>query len=96
MKFAAVFEYTPDKAKILEARPLHREYLSGVLKAGKLVLGGPFLDDSGAIIIYETDSAEETDKLIREDPFATHGVFTKWTVQPWKVVMSNPEAVKPS
>jgi uncharacterized protein YciI len=95
MKFAAVFEYTPDKAKIQEVRPLHREYLSGVLKAGRLVVGGPFLDDSGAIIIYEAASAEDAETLVREDPFATHGVFVSWKIRPWKVVMSNPELVKP-
>jgi hypothetical protein len=65
MKFAAVIDYTPDKAKIQEVRPAHREYLAGVLKDGKLVVGGPFLDDSGAIIIYETDSAEAAELLVR-------------------------------
>jgi uncharacterized protein YciI len=95
MKFAAVFEYCADKAKIQEVRPLHREYLSGVLKAGRLVVGGPYLDDSGAIIIYEAASAEEAETLVLDDPFAKHGVFVSWTIRPWKVVMSNPELVKP-
>ncbi|HEY4361519.1 MAG TPA: YciI family protein [Bryobacteraceae bacterium] len=88
MKFAAVFEYCADKAKILEARPLHREYLAGILKDGHLVLGGPFTDDSGAIIIYEAGSADEAEGLIKADPFATRGVFVKWTVRPWKLVMA--------
>ena len=95
MKFAAVIEYCPDKAKILEVRPAHREYLTGVVKAGGLVVGGPYLDDSGAIIIYEAQSQEEAEKLLRDDPFAKQGVFVSWTLRPWKVVMSNPELVKP-
>src|SRR5205823_3584480 len=28
MKFAAIIEYTQDKAKILEIRPIHRQYLT--------------------------------------------------------------------
>ena len=31
MKFAASIEYTPDKAKIAEARPAHRVYLTTLL-----------------------------------------------------------------
>ena len=95
MKFAAVIEYCPDKAKILEVRPAHREYLTGVVKAGHLVVGGPYLDDSGAIIIYDAESQEQAEKLLRDDPFARQGVFVSWTLRPWKVVMSNPELVKP-
>jgi hypothetical protein len=95
MKFAAVIEYCADKAKVLEVRPAHREYLTGVVKAGGLVVGGPYIDDSGAIIIYEAESQEAAEKLLRDDPFATQGVFVSWTIRPWKVVMSNPDLVKP-
>jgi uncharacterized protein YciI len=95
MKFAAVIEYCPDKAKILEVRPAHREYLTGVVKSGRLVVGGPYIDDSGAIIIYEAESVEEAEKLLRDDPFAKQGVFVSWTIRPWKVVMSNTDLVKP-
>jgi hypothetical protein len=95
MKFAAVIEYTPDKSKILEVRPAHREYLTGVVKAGGLVVGGPFIDDSGAIIIYEAESAQAAESLLRNDPFCTQGVFVSWTIRPWKVVMSNPAGVTP-
>src|SRR5262249_47735844 len=53
MKFAATIEYTPDKAKIEQVRPAHRKYLTGLLQQGKLAAAGPFMDDSGALIVYE-------------------------------------------
>ena len=34
MKFAALIEYTPDKAKIAATRPEHRDYLKNVLESG--------------------------------------------------------------
>lgn len=50
---------------------------------------GPFTDDSGALFIYEADSAEAVSALIANDPFATHGVLQKVEVRPWKLVFSN-------
>jgi len=93
MKFAATIEYIQDKDKIGELRPAHREYLSGLLAAGKLFCAGPFLDDFGALIVYEAETAEEAERLIADDPFRAGGVFIRWTVRPWKTVMGNPSMI---
>ena len=89
MKFAAFHRYTPDKEKIAAARPKHREYLQGLLAAGKLVLAGPFLDDSGALIVYEAADAEAATQIIKGDPFFAAGVFAGWELRPWKTVFGN-------
>lgn len=90
MKWAAVIQYNPDPAKVAEHRPAHRAYLSTLLAADKLVSGGPFLDDSGAIITYEVATKEEAEELIRADPFHAAGVFARWDIRPWKAVFANP------
>jgi uncharacterized protein len=90
MKFAAVIEYITDTAKIAEVRPAHREYLSQLQSAGQLVGAGPFLDDFGALIIYEAPDAATAERLITADPFHTAGVFVRWTVRPWKMVFATP------
>jgi uncharacterized protein YciI len=86
MKYAAVIEYTPDKAKIEQVRPAHRKYLTGLLQQGKLAAAGPFTDDSGALIVYEADTPEQAEALLKADPFHTGGVFVRWTLRPWKAV----------
>ena len=91
MKFAAIIEYTPDGSKITAARPPHRAYLAEIKKAGKLVVAGPFTDMTGGLIVYEAESVEEAEMLIRADPFFTKGVFVKWTIRPWNPVMTNRE-----
>ena len=58
MKFAAVIEYVTDKERIQAVRPTHRAYLTSLLVKGKLAISGPYLDDYGALIVYEADSAE--------------------------------------
>jgi len=91
MKFAAIIEYIQDKAKIGEIRPTHRQYLTSLKEKGQLVACGPFTDDSGALIVYEAPTKEDAEQLLQSDPFHQNGVFVKWQLRPWNVVMANRE-----
>ncbi len=89
MIYAAICKYTPDASLIAKVRPSHREYLTGLQSRDKLVISGPFVDDTGGLLVYEGDSAQEVDKLVREDPFAINGIFLSWEIRPWNVVFRN-------
>jgi uncharacterized protein len=89
MKFAAIIEYGPDPSKIAEIRPAHRKYLAELSQKGKLAISGPFSDDSGALIVYEVDSQQEAENMLKADPFSTSGVFGAWVMRPWNIVFSN-------
>lgn len=91
MKYAAVIEYSQDKEKVEAARPRHRAYLTSLVEKGQLFASGPFEDGYGALIVYEADSPEGVDALMKADPFHEAGVFIRWTVRPWKVVFHNPK-----
>jgi uncharacterized protein YciI len=91
MKFAAIIEYSQDKAKVQALRPMHRQYLTGLHQRGQLAASGPFTDDSGALIIYEAASAGEAEKLLQGDPFHHNGIFLKYVLRPWNPVMANRE-----
>jgi uncharacterized protein YciI len=91
MKYAAVIEYIQDKARIEAIRPVHREYLKSLLAKGQLASAGPFTDDYGALIVYEANTPEEAEALVKGDPFHANGIFVRWVVRPWKVVMANRE-----
>jgi uncharacterized protein YciI len=95
MKFAAVIEYIKDKEKIQSIRPVHRQYLQGLLAKGQLAIAGPFMDDYGALIVYEAGSAEEAEAVLKGDPFHAAGVFVSWTIRPWNTVMANRELFPP-
>lgn len=92
MKFAAIIEYLQDKAKIAEIRPAHRQYLTGLKVNGQLAVAGPFIDDSGALIVYEANTPEEAEALIKADPFHQAGIFLRWQLRPWNPVMANRES----
>ncbi len=89
MKYAAIIEYIPDKAKVQSIRPMHRQYLTTLRNHGQLAAAGPFTDDSGALIVYEAASAEEAEKLLRGDPFHQNGIFVKYVLRPWNPVLVN-------
>jgi uncharacterized protein YciI len=91
MKFAAIIEYSQDKARIAEIRPVHRQYLASLKQAGQLAASGPFTDDSGALIIYEAPSREEAELLLRGDPFHQNGIFLTYHMRPWNPVIANRE-----
>ena len=90
MKFAAFFKYAPVPDTITRVRPTHREYIAELKKNNKIAVAGPFTDDSGGLLVYEAETPEEVDAIIRADPFYKEGVFASWTLHPWKVVAFNP------
>src|SRR6266446_4527337 len=91
MKFAALIDYCQDKAKIAQVRPLHRQYLTSLRERGQLAIAGPFMDDSGSFIVYETNTVEEAEKLLTGDPFFENGIFLKYKLRPWNPVFANRE-----
>ena len=90
MKYAAIIEYLQDSTVVEAHRPAHRAYLTSLLQKGQLFGSGPFGDSSGALIIYEADSPEAADALLKSDPFHSAGVFLKWQLRPWKMLFANP------
>jgi uncharacterized protein YciI len=91
VKFAAIVEYSTDKAKIAELRPTHRQYLAVLKEKGQLAASGPFLDDYGALIIYEAATKEEAESILKADPFHQAGVFVSFVMRPWNPVIANRE-----
>ncbi len=85
MKYAAFIEYANQEI-IANIRPAHREYLGTLKENGQLAASGPFTDDSGALIIYETETEDEARSLIENDPFSKAGVFSSYTLKPWNQV----------
>ena len=85
MKYAAVIQYG-NRDRIAEIRPAHRQYLTRLKEQGKLWASGPFIDDSGALIIYESESEDEVRRIIEDDPFRRAGVFVSFELKAWNQV----------
>lgn len=90
MKIVNNAQYVQDTDLIDRVRPAHREYLSKLFAEGKLLLAGPYVDGSGASIVYEAESIEAAHDLAKGDPFHSEGVFKHYDLKEWKVVFASP------
>lgn len=85
--FAVVYTFADNEAVRLETRPKHREYLKGLLDAGNIALSGPFVDDSGALLVFEAESLAEVESFLANDPYRAAGVVDNALIREWNIVM---------
>nr|MBA3380222.1 hypothetical protein [Chloroflexia bacterium] len=52
----------------------------------KLLMAGPFADESGGLIIFEAEDEAEVGEIMANDPFTTEGVFATTEIRPWTLV----------
>ncbi len=84
-RFLVLTTFTSREARMAH-RPAHREYLHQLVESGKLLMGGPFADESGGLLIFEAESEVEVQALIDADPFTTGSVFATIEIRPWTLV----------
>ncbi len=86
--FAVTLKFTDDAERRQQVRPTHREYLKKLLEAGKLHESGPFVDDSGALLIYDAADIAEVQELLANDPYAPNGIVETATINEWNRVIA--------
>lgn len=88
-----VFLYVPGPnwlpGKPISEQPLagHFRYMTQLESQRKLVLGGGFLDGSGAMGVLVADSQAEAENLVTHDPAVRERIVTA-TVHPWYVTVA--------
>ncbi len=98
MLYAMIGEDVPDSLeKRLVVRAEHLARLKQLADAGRLVLAGPLpaIDNPdpgpagfvGSLIVAEFGSLEEAEDWAANDPYATHGIFARMNVLPFKQVL---------
>lgn len=70
-----------------ERRPAHRERLQELLASGELYAAGPWPDDSGALIIFDTDE-ERARQLIKDDPYLQTPGVSIVSIREWNAVFT--------
>ena len=86
--FAVTITYG-DKELRDQVRPAHREFLKARFDEGVLVESGPFLDDSGALLVYEVETEKKLYDILAQDPYWQNvGVIAGETVKEWNRIYS--------
>ena len=63
----------------------HAAFVDELVARGTMVMGGPFADHSGSLIVLENVGQQEARDLIADDPFVANGVFVLEDVRAWNV-----------
>ncbi|MCP2262075.1 hypothetical protein LX15_005807 [Streptoalloteichus tenebrarius] len=81
--FVVELVYGPDRERLEEVRPEHREYSRRLADQGVLLAGGPWADDTGAVLVYSVTDADELRRVLDDDPYTPAGVIEKRTIREW-------------
>lgn len=70
--------------KPLNDQPLddHVEYLVGLHRNGKVIMGGPFGDGTGGLVVFAAFDILDIEDLVARDPAIVDGVLVA-TVKHW-------------
>ena len=63
----------------------HAAFIDALVARGTMVMGGPFADYSGSLILLEDITEDEARELVAGDPFIANGVFVLDDVRAWNV-----------
>ena len=75
-----------DDERRLAARPAHRERLTRLHAEGRLLIAGPWDDDSGALLVFRTDEDGMRDILAADPYYVTPGV-TVVSCRRWRPIV---------
>jgi uncharacterized protein len=68
-------------------RPAHLENLRPLVERGKVVVGGPFTDGSGSLIVADFENEAAAREFAASDPYTSQGVFERVEVKPFRQVV---------
>jgi uncharacterized protein YciI len=84
--FAVTYNYGVSPEALNEVRPIHREWLSGLLEKETLLASGPMVDVPNSLLIFKAESLEDLGKLLDNDPFDIAGFIAERTITEWNPV----------
>ena len=70
-----------------KVRPAHLENLRPLIEQGKMLIGGPFTDGSGSLMVIDMENEAAALEFARNDPYTREGVFERVEVKPFRKVV---------
>jgi uncharacterized protein YciI len=68
-------------------RPEHLENLRPLVEAGRVIVGGPFTDGSGSLMVIDFEDEAAAKAFANSDPYVKQGVFERVEIRPFRKVV---------
>ena len=65
----------------------HARFMDDLFDSGKVILAGPFADDSGTMVIVSFDSIDRARAIFQEDPWAKQDVLHATEFKEWNIFL---------
>lgn len=65
----------------------HATFMDRLFENGMVILGGPFADATGSLVIVEAESEQEVADIFMRDPFLEHGIFALNSLKQWLIFL---------
>jgi uncharacterized protein YciI len=85
--FIVELVYDIDRDKRLVVRPAHREYLGKLAADGALLVAGPWVNDTGAILIFDVADRAELNRILDADPYTSAQVVAETRIREWTPII---------
>ena len=63
----------------------HAAFIDQLVAEGFILMGGPFIDQGGAMLIVNAEDENEVREKLRNDPWMEHGVLKLESVKRWQI-----------
>jgi uncharacterized protein YciI len=63
----------------------HAAFIDGLVDEGFILLGGPLVDEGGAILVVYAEDEREVREKMKNDPWYVHGILTLESVKRWDI-----------
>ena len=67
----------------------HAAFIDALDAEGFILLGGPLVDEGGAILVVHATDEREVREKIKDDPWYVQGVLTLESVKRWDIFIDN-------
>lgn len=77
-----------DQSKSTREQPFwdeHAAFIDKLIAEGFIFMGGPFVEEGGAMLIVNADDEKEVREKLKNDPWYQRGILTLESVKRWQI-----------
>jgi len=63
----------------------HAEFVDQLVAQGFILMGGPLVDEGGALLIFNAEDENEVREKLKNDPWSKHGILKLESVMRWQI-----------